>query len=396
MSKTGRPRGRPKKAPVDKDPTWYPTNSKKSKFEIAQEKVQQEEQLDHCKESKSSQKSKIKNAEFSTTSSTHEHCCDVASSFKEFNRNFNDKFKYFEEHITKPQIVILHTNHENSNKVKESLTNLKANVTIFHGCPKIGEDDDKFIDEEYLEEPWVPSKKNKKFVPISSTSNCEVKKLKKERINLGNDSQPANSTINDEQVKVREEKTDTEVEKPKHHTINAWISSKNPKWIVKNSTALKEMMTKEGLISTYKCMEVSCSYTTIAKKNFKKHLSLHECQTKPNKNLYCCPYCFFKGQCCDHLIDHYSSYHQHDKFQCAFCFYRTADSDTCWQHGLSRHSNSLIYECPLEGAPFDEKAEARLQKKQKIFVKPLQCSSEFASLFSEISFDRIVFYQPVT
>lgn len=162
------------------------------------------------------------------------------------------------------------------------------------------------------------------------------------------------------------------------HLINAWLARKQSSWCVKNSDCLKKMINKESLVSTFKCMAKACSYTTISRKNFKTHIQCHESTSNQLQYLYFCPYCFFKGSGVENLLHHYTTYHNHDCFQCGSCFYRSADAHSCWEHCTAMHHPHLppiIYECPLEPAPNNEKTKLRLKNKRRQFVLPLQCTS---------------------
>jgi hypothetical protein len=169
----------------------------------------------------------------------------------------------------------------------------------------------------------------------------------------------------------------------KFHNLNSWMGRKKPTWTVKNSSALSQMLTKEGLISTYKCLSKHCSFTTISEQNFETHLGLHV--DDPSDSLFYCPYCFFKGVSSNDLINHCKTIHNHDKYQCGYCFYRSVAAQACWEHVKTHHEKSptFIYECPLEKVKIDEMTRLRLESKRKQMVLGLKCTSEF--LFSFFS-----------
>lgn len=162
----------------------------------------------------------------------------------------------------------------------------------------------------------------------------------------------------------------------KFQLINAWLARKHSNWCIKNSSVFKNMRTKKGLISTYKCMAKTCSYTTTSPKNFGKHIRCHEDTSNDIAFLYYCPYCFFTGSSGEKLLDHYIECHNHDRFQCGYCFYRSADSHSCWEHCITFHADlpRIVYECPLELVPNTETTKLRLKENRQRFVLPLHCS----------------------
>ena len=170
----------------------------------------------------------------------------------------------------------------------------------------------------------------------------------------------------------------------KLHQINAWFAKTQKSWCVKHRSALSKMLMKNSLIATFKCMATYCSYTTIDAQNFKNHLIIHKYQQISAPQLFFCPYCFFRADSessnaessdpISKLIDHYTSYHNNDKYQCGLCFYRSADEQSTWEHLDECHSRDrkLIYETPLNKKLVDERRLNRLSAN----IQALKCSSE--------------------
>lgn len=158
-------------------------------------------------------------------------------------------------------------------------------------------------------------------------------------------------------------------------SINSWMAQTQLSWYCKATSALKLMLEKRNLIATFKCMSKYCSYTTTSPRNFATHLGHHEAAADVMDFLYYCPYCFFKCDAISDLLNHYEK-HMNDKFQCGYCFYRSVDEQSCWEHVKQHHPNDppLVYECPLEEISLDDKAYSRLNSLRKKFVSPLQCS----------------------
>lgn len=163
----------------------------------------------------------------------------------------------------------------------------------------------------------------------------------------------------------------------KFHKINAWLARQQGNRCVKYSSTLHKMLTRESLISTFKCMAKFCSYATISKRNFNKHLDFHEKSGDSTEFLYFCPYCLFEGNSNSDLIDHYRD-HDFDKFQCGYCFYRSASDESCWEHCKKHHcknrqTENIVYECPLEFAPDNKATRSLLEINREKYVKKIHC-----------------------
>lgn len=163
----------------------------------------------------------------------------------------------------------------------------------------------------------------------------------------------------------------------KFHLINAWLAGYQENRCIKYSNTLRKMLKYESLICTFKCMSKSCSYATTSKKNFIKHLNFHEQSGESTEFLYLCPYCLFEGCTKSDIIDHYRD-HDYDKFQCGYCFYRSATDEASWEHCKKHHRKNLnmkqkVYECPLEKAPDNNSTRSVLESAREKYVKKLQC-----------------------
>lgn len=178
-------------------------------------------------------------------------------------------------------------------------------------------------------------------------------------------------------IPVRSSKSEDELHSGKFHSINAWLAKTQSSWCFKYKSTLVKMLRKEGLISTYKCMAKRCSYTTISKENFRKHLEYHDTMSVTSEFVFLCPYCFFKGDSPDALMNHYEK-HLFDKFQCGYCFYRSASDHSCWEHVKTHHQleSPIVYECPLENFVDNAMYRLKLEDKRRRNISPLACSSE--------------------
>lgn len=181
----------------------------------------------------------------------------------------------------------------------------------------------------------------------------------------------------------------------KFDLINKWMARKKPNHCTKLHHSLTKMLTKESLISTYKCMVKCCSYSSISTKNFEKHLLCHE-ENQSKEFLNYCPYCFFIGESTPSLLQHYQEIHKHDKYQCGYCFFRCTDDQSCWEHVSKHHVKqsqsiqNIIYECPLETAPENEMLKLRLFQKRAQNVMPLLCLSKF-NIYKTQTFSTIYY-----
>ena len=168
----------------------------------------------------------------------------------------------------------------------------------------------------------------------------------------------------------------------KFFMINAWLAKQQENRCEKYSSVLRKMLTRESLVCTYKCMSKYCSYVTMSTKNFEKHLDCHEKSGEANEYLYFCPYCPYEGNSKTDITSHYREAHDYDKFQCGYCFYRSASCESCWEHCKTHHCKHsktipIVYECPLKDAIDNSATRVLLKAKRAKHVKKIQCSREF-------------------
>lgn len=167
----------------------------------------------------------------------------------------------------------------------------------------------------------------------------------------------------------------------KFHLINPWLARQKPNHCSKDSQTLLKMLTRENLICTFKCMAKCCSYATISRKNFSKHLECHQKAESFTEFLYFCPYCLFEGESILDILEHYRD-HAYEKFQCGKCFYRSVSHESCWEHFKSFHlkdseSETKIYECPLESGPINKGTLSLLKSLREENVKQIVCTCKY-------------------
>lgn len=155
--------------------------------------------------------------------------------------------------------------------------------------------------------------------------------------------------------------------------LRPWLKSES----LKNSEQAKAMLnSKEALAATYKCMSTTCSFFTIDRELFLKHLSLHEKFTVSDKqNFLACSYCKFVAKKPASLADHVDNEHCHDQFQCNYCFYRacTVFSVTTHQSLFHQFQPSIILECDLI-KPRDTRAHLeKVAQLRAEYVPPMIC-----------------------
>ena len=151
---------------------------------------------------------------------------------------------------------------------------------------------------------------------------------------------------------------------------------------VKSKRACASMTSKNGLISTYKCLGKMCSFFTSNEDIFHKHLELHSrCKKDSLYDFFLfCSYCSYEAKTIDSLINHVKELHCSNQYQCPFCFYRSIEAQSCSVHVKNYHNEKplIFYECPVKDTKNDvNKIKIRLLENRKTFVLPVSCSGKF-------------------
>lgn len=163
--------------------------------------------------------------------------------------------------------------------------------------------------------------------------------------------------------------------------LRPWVQAK----LHKNPEQARAILqSKEALVATYKCMSSTCSFFTIDRELFMKHLTFHEKFTAGDKtNFLTCSYCDVVTTKPVHLADHVDNEHAHDQFQCNYCFYRacTVYSVTTHQSMFHLTQPNVIIECDLI-RPRDTRAHLeKVAKLRAEFVPPIICVFCYGKFF---------------
>lgn len=162
--------------------------------------------------------------------------------------------------------------------------------------------------------------------------------------------------------------------------LQPWIA-KRPNF--KYEVSCTNMLQKNALFAFYKCMGFTCSYHTSSENLFFCHLRLHQqnhlCDY-PDTYLFCsyCPQSFEK---IEKLMKHIKEVHQHDKYQCSHCFYRSCEMQSLSVHMKIYHDNQhskTALHCETIDAPIDVDGmfEKLIENRLK-YVAPLRCKGLF-------------------
>lgn len=164
--------------------------------------------------------------------------------------------------------------------------------------------------------------------------------------------------------------------------MTPWIEQMHLRINVKFEVCYHKMLRKNSLIALFKCMNMSCSFTTNDVELFLNHLNCHHIDVKRSDNFHLyCAYCIFKASDGKGLAHHINDIHSRDIYQCSRCFYRARDKDACCQHISLRHkhSDTTIYQCL--GPKLDDRERKvvmeRLKRKRSIFMAPIRCKCEY-------------------
>ena len=162
-------------------------------------------------------------------------------------------------------------------------------------------------------------------------------------------------------------------------TLQPWID-KRPNF--KYEVSCMKMLEKNSLFATYKCMGFTCSYFTSSEHMFYGHLKLHQqnhlCDY-PDTYLFC-SYCSLTFEKIKDLLNHIKEIHQHDKYQCSHCFYRSCEVQSCSVHMDIYHSkqeSKTVLECEIENVPIDiDGLFEKLIENRLKYVAPLRCKGK--------------------
>lgn len=118
--------------------------------------------------------------------------------------------------------------------------------------------------------------------------------------------------------------------------LRPWLSEAGGE---KPDVVARMMQHQSCLAAFFKCMDKSCAFFTSKTKIFADHLKLHNTTATAHRQ---CAYCRFTAGTDMALVKHLMTVHEHDKFQCNFCFYRSAAAANVYNHTLYHHREEKV------------------------------------------------------
>lgn len=162
-------------------------------------------------------------------------------------------------------------------------------------------------------------------------------------------------------------------------------------WLPKISTQklptfCKKMLCDIGLFSLFKCMGISCLFTTNSADIMLQHLKNHdkhaEQQLEHTSNMVDsfdstswleCSYCEEIADSCTWLVKHIQDEHRSSIFQCPYCFYRTCAADNVVVHLKIYHTeNARVLVSDDKGKLLNSEL-THIYKCREQNVRTLQC-----------------------
>lgn len=162
-------------------------------------------------------------------------------------------------------------------------------------------------------------------------------------------------------------------------------------WIIEDY-AKKRNINTMSQYALYKCMHQWCIYATNSEQDWNNHMQRHiELMDALSKNDLInnnnrselikfreCPYCGSEAQDKKHsahqVCHHMDMHHLRNTIQCAFCFYRTIETDNIVLHMKTYHSDAgreiLIYDVHRE---FQQKDEEILRDGCDQYITKIKC-----------------------
>lgn len=175
-----------------------------------------------------------------------------------------------------------------------------------------------------------------------------------------------------------------------------WIST--PRTGFKYEICYTKMIERKSLIALFKCMDSRCSFATNDDELFRSHLIRHQSNETLEENFHQqCSYCLYQSTTGpEDLAHHIIDIHSYDIYQCAHCFFRSREKETCHQHMETVHcvlSKMIIKWSGRELS--DERLDERLKRNRAQFVVPMKCKcgSSTTSIGTFLKY-FLVFFRP--
>ncbi|XP_055624210.1 uncharacterized protein LOC129767379 [Toxorhynchites rutilus septentrionalis] len=142
------------------------------------------------------------------------------------------------------------------------------------------------------------------------------------------------------------------------------------------------MLELKSLFCFYKCMGVSCCFTTTLENLMRKHLDNHDLVgdmtgTGPTKSWLECAYCEIIAESTAELIAHLKSVHSDSAHQCAYCFYRSREAYNVLLHQNIHHKKlkQQILVIESEKKPLTSADHEILDRRRVENILPLICTA---------------------
>ena len=143
---------------------------------------------------------------------------------------------------------------------------------------------------------------------------------------------------------------------------------------IKAQNCVQEILTnREKLQHFFKCMCITCSFTSDNAQDFKNHLlEKHANDKRKNRHGWLkCTYCLHKLASPDSLVKHMIKDHGHLKHQCPYCFYRDASKWALLLHIQNAHPG--FEPQTLTSSYLDEAPSIKLPPYSASISKGLKC-----------------------
>jgi hypothetical protein len=151
-----------------------------------------------------------------------------------------------------------------------------------------------------------------------------------------------------------------------------WLEEPRQKFTPQAMTMFRE----NSLAATFKCMDKLCSFFTSSENIFEQHLELHA-HEKTQGNHGACSYCAFNSDDISELLEHITTSHYYDVYQCVFCFYRSASFTNVQNHNDAYHpeKKAMAIECAPRHRKSKSMAMQELTSPENLerTVPPLVC-----------------------
>lgn len=155
-------------------------------------------------------------------------------------------------------------------------------------------------------------------------------------------------------------------------SLKEWVNKPTNK-LQKNC---KKMLRDICLYALYKCMDISCAFSTDNPDHMLIHLRNHENNMSNDAPSWLeCAYCDILADSCQTLVKHIQEEHQSSIFQCPYCFYRTCAAFNVVVHLKLYHSNEKKSVLVCNGKPRLYQTEKTfIEKSRKENIRPLRCT----------------------